>query len=140
MNRTDFHPGEVLMGQGEHEKAFRFFQAIATDLALDARRRADAYTWLGSLVRIDPSLGEGDECGLSFYQRAVELDSDNLGAMLGIAETFGDSIADHQDQASFRRAIAWLLEHEGALDERLRSELERIRRKHADILEVVSPQ
>lgn len=122
------------MEQGDHEEAFRFFQAIACDAAQDSRSRADAYVWMGTLVRIAPSLGDEDECGLSFYQRALELDPENLGAMVGIVETFGGHVPDHQDDSSFRRAMAWLLRHRDSLNEDVRGEIDRIRSKHARVL------
>ncbi|MBI1929280.1 hypothetical protein HYR99_34175 [Candidatus Poribacteria bacterium] len=66
MKQTDFEIGEELVEHGEYDSAFCFFEAITTDPNQIPPIRADAYTWMGTLVRIMPSLGDGDECGLSF--------------------------------------------------------------------------
>jgi hypothetical protein len=135
MNKLDFQVGERLAEQGEYEKAFRFFQRVATDSNQNAACRADAYVWMGTLVRAEPRLGEGDECGFSFYRRALDLDPDNLWAMLGVADTFGDYVPDHQDKAAFRRAMQWLTQHWDSLDERVREDVIRIRTRNASILD-----
>ena len=80
MKQTDFEIGEELVERGEYDSAFCFFEEIATDPNRIPTIRADAYTWMGTLVRILPSLGDGDECGLSFYKRALELHPDNVWA------------------------------------------------------------
>jgi hypothetical protein len=81
---------------------------------------------MGTLVRIMPALGDGDECGLSFYKRALELHPGNVWAMLGIVETFGDRFPDHQDTAAFRTAMHGLRQRLELLDDCARKEIMQI--------------
>ena len=132
MKQTDFEIGEELVERGEYDSAFCFFEAIATDPNQTPPIRADAYTWMGTLVRIMPSLGDGDECGLSFYKRALELHPDHVWAMLGIVETFGDHFPDHQDAQAFRIAMRGLNQRLEWFDDRTRKEITQICMRYTD--------
>src|SRR5262245_55410862 len=108
--------GMQLFHAGAFHEAFACFQRLALDVAADRAARADAFNLMGVAVLASPDLGVGDECGLSFYRQALELDPDNLGALLNVVATCGDHIPDHQDLELLQLAISGLERRWGELD------------------------
>lgn len=92
------------------------FQALANDLSLSREDRADCYQMLGVIVEIDPSRGRGDDVGLFYYRKALELVPDHLWASYAIATTYGSSGARHEDFSIFQTAMKNLERRKAELD------------------------
>ena len=103
---TELDISQGLIESGNFAEAFRKLKKLVLDDKLSTADRATAYQMLGSLVLVCPSLGDEDECGLSYYKQALEFDPNNLWAHYGIVSTLGVHFPDHQDVRSARRSLA----------------------------------
>jgi len=99
----------ALVHSGQYHKAYKIARRVAEDHSAPHSVRADAFYLLGVLTEILPQFGCGDECGLSYYKRALELRPDHLWAMYGVVATFGERFPSHQDVEAVRRALDGLM-------------------------------
>ena len=95
-----------LIATGEYDSAFQILSQTAGDATLAADVRADAYQMLGVLVQISPDLSDGDESGLSHYERALKVSPNHLWAAMGIVSTFGERPYQHRNRSAFLAAEA----------------------------------
>jgi|GEM_PF-6163667 len=95
-----------LIAKGAYREAFALLKSVVRNPNCNDCVKADAYHLLGALTQIDPTFGDGDECGLSYYQRAIQLNSHHLWAAYGVISTFGPQVPDHQDAGAFEAAMS----------------------------------
>lgn len=93
-----------------YDESFKSFKSIAQNLELPNSIRSQAYNFLGVIVSaVAPHLGEGDESGTSFYIKAIELDSDNIDALLNIISSYNtsttNSVGLHKNHKLFLESI-----------------------------------
>ena len=106
---TALDQAQILMQANEFPEAFAICRSVAYDTNATTNDRADAFQMLGTIVQCTPTLGDTDECGLSYFKRALEIDPEHLWACLGIVTTFGKNFPDHQDVAAVKSALEKLL-------------------------------
>lgn len=114
---------ESLMAQGQFVEA--------RDLLLQITRSktsgdvlADAYHMLGTIVQVLPQFGDGDECGLSYFKRSLDIDPSHVWANVGVLSTFGKRFPDHHDVEAVKNAIVALDDRYNALPDDVRSLVE----------------
>lgn len=95
-----------LIATGAYDEAFALLNVVVRNPNYTDDMKAEAYHLLGTLTQIDPAFGEGDECGLSYYLRALQLNPRHLWAAYGVVSTFGPQIPDHQDTNAFKNAMS----------------------------------
>ena len=95
MNRST--AAQQLMVRGQLNEAVTLLKAIVADQTETEDERASAYHLLGTLTRIDPTFGDGDECGLEHFKNAIRIDPQHLESLHGIVDTFGPLPCYHQD-------------------------------------------
>jgi len=88
-----------------YKKAFQLLCALAYDDTQPPHVRANAFCDLGVLTQIAPQYGDGDECGLSYYKRGLELVPDHLWCLYGVVSTFGETFPAHGDLQAARSAL-----------------------------------
>jgi hypothetical protein len=120
---------------GDFGKAFEMLKWYAKQETTARWDKAVAFQGMGGLVQCDPSLGDGDECGLSYYKRALAHDPENLWALHGVVTTLGRNVPDHQDLEAVRSALDKLLPRLNELPE---SAQEWIEKKKALFLEMTA--
>ena len=106
-----FEKGEELYYSGNYEESFAIFKAILNDAETTSVERSDALNMLGVLLDSDPNLILDSEFqqSVKFFKRAIELNPDNLGALLNVIEGFGNSFNQHRDLELFKLAYDKLL-------------------------------
>ena len=124
----DLDVADALVREFRVAEAWPILESIVADNSLSPEIRSDAYQLLGCIVEIDPSYGDGDECGLSFYRQAVELVPNHLWANYAIVSNYGDAIPQHQDRSAFMKALKAL---NGRESELLPQDVEIIERQSA---------
>jgi hypothetical protein len=108
MTAPDIRDAERLFFEGDFDGAFARFRRIAGDDARSLADRSIAFASMASLVVAWPSLHPEDQTGLTFLQRAIELDPANACAWWCVIESFGEHYPSHQDAPLVRRALDWL--------------------------------
>ncbi len=107
----------------DYDFAFELLLRTAEDLALSSQERADAWQMLGGLTQIDPAYGDGDESGLSYYQRALQVAPEHVWAAMGVVSIFGDRPYQHKNNAAFQKAYVIASRNWDQLDTAARQEL-----------------
>lgn len=86
---------------GNMELAFELFKKRAEDLTLEPAIRSDAFNMMGVLVNAYlPGDKIKDITGYSLFERAIELNPDNAGALCNIIMTYGDGDFEHLNKTT----------------------------------------
>lgn len=131
MSRTTVQNAEERILAGSYDEAASILRSII-DSNVASEVKADALVWLGTLSRMWPAVSPTDQSGHSSYVQALALVPDHLWAMVGVIDSFGEHVPDHQDAVLVRQLIPKLRQRASELDE---SVLATINKKAALILE-----
>lgn len=104
MMNCSFEKGEELYYNGNYKESFEVFKAILNDSKITLIKKSDVFNMLGVLLSIEPSLSINNEFkeSLSYFKKAIELNPNNLGALLNIVEGFGKSFDQHENIKLFK--------------------------------------
>ncbi|HEX5102540.1 MAG TPA: hypothetical protein VFV87_01935 [Pirellulaceae bacterium] len=128
---VDLETVDLLVTAGKYTEAVQLLRSIADDPAAPSQARVDAFQFLGTMTKVDPS-AMGEDFALPYFQRALQLKPDHLWALQGIVATFGDHAPDHQDKAALLFAAERLLARANELPQAVVSEVrQRLERFHA---------
>lgn len=85
-----------------YRDAFSCFKQIAEDDKNALVVRANALNMMGVIVSgFSPDLDIEDVSGFKYFQKAIELDSNNIGALLNIIESHEDLPSDNKQQLTY---------------------------------------
>ena len=101
----EFKNAEDLFDNGQYKLAFEKFKQIAENNIFALSVRADSYNMMGAIINgFAPYLDKEDENGLKYFLKAIDLDENNIGALLNIVNTFGEDPSMHKNREVFEKA------------------------------------
>ncbi|WP_154656445.1 hypothetical protein [Flavobacterium suncheonense] len=103
-----FDKAEDFFDKGDFLASFNHFKSITENDKFDNLEKADAFNMMGVIILFDPMIDIEDETGLKYFRKALELDDENVGALLNVIENFGLSVNNHKDVILFDFAIGQL--------------------------------
>lgn len=104
---TVYEEAKKLIDQGNYQKAYLLLKQIVNNIAYSAEDRSDALNMLGVIATcyfLDLNEYE-DESGLPYFKKAIEIYSENIGALSNILNSFGKETYQHRDSKSFVEAF-----------------------------------
>lgn len=97
MKSTCFDMAEKFMKNYQYKAAFEEYRKLIEDYSLDDISIAEAYNMLGVITIIDKNIEVIDDTGLFYFKQALNYDPNNIGALLNVILTFGNSFENHLD-------------------------------------------
>lgn len=88
-----------------YSEAFFIFKNIAEDQKNSLILRANALNMMGVIINgFSPDLDPEDKFGFKYFEMAVQLDPDNIGALLNIVEYYEDLPSPNSQLLTFKTA------------------------------------
>ncbi|WP_347067852.1 hypothetical protein [Flavobacterium sp. WV_118_3] len=108
MNTNMFNEAEDLFTKGNFITSFNLFKSLTESSEFTDLEKAEAFNMMGVIILFDPLIDIEDETGLKYFKKALELDDENVGALLNVVENFGLSVNNHKDTVFFNFALSQL--------------------------------
>jgi hypothetical protein len=97
MKSICFDMAEKFMKNYQYKEAFKEYRKLIEEYSLDDISIAEAYNMLGVITIIDKNIEVIDDTGLFYFKQALNYDPNNIGALLNVVLTFGNSFENHLD-------------------------------------------